>query len=46
MASFFEGEELVVGDDEMVQDLDSQNLAGLVQAAGELDVVLARRGVA
>ena len=44
--SLLEGEELGIGDDEMVQDLDAEDFAGLCQALGKLDVVLTRGRVA
>ena len=45
MACFFEGEELGVGDDEVVEDLDAEDFAGVAEAFGELDVFAARRWV-
>ena len=42
----FEGKELVVRDDDVVEDLDAKDFARLVQAAGEFDVVLTRGRVA
>ena len=45
VACFFEGKELIVSYDDMVQHLDAQNFTGLVQAFGKVNVVFAGRGV-